>query len=606
MLTETTPDHDMGHGFSAWLKVNNYEGFNLFFSMHFRLPLVSLNINIDMAKIHTLKISNFRNFKNFEQVFGLTDFVCIIGRGDSGKTTILDAISKVLSSNWNLTFYDTDFNNGNIGQPIEIEASIFDLPKKLIQESKYGLYIRGLDKKTDEIHDTIEEHHEHVLTIRLIVEKDLEPKWFVVNDRESQEPIEIRANDRASLNVFLVSDYIDRHFSWNKGNPLFSLLKQEDNADENPNGIIDILREAKSKIDDIPFQHLDGVVKKIISSAADFGVDISATSTTIDSRDISIKDEKVCLHDGVIPFRLKGKGSKRIISIAIQIELAKMGGIILIDEIEQGLEPDRAQHLAKQLKLINKGQIFITTHSRDVIVELQAESLFKLKKDSSKLNPFDKTLQGCIRGNPEAFFSERVLVCEGLTEIGIFKGLNDYRISKGAKNATFQGVRFANGGGTTQFSYAKSFLNAGYEVCLFCDSDLKGTLEQKAELKKDGINIIDCEEGFSIELQLFKDLPWDGVKELIQYRITEKGEESVVNSIETKFKEKLPVDWIKTDTTKLRTALSMASKTKQNEWFKRIDHGELIASVCCKYLDDMKGKILKKEFDDLSNWIDNV
>jgi ABC-type polysaccharide/polyol phosphate transport system ATPase subunit len=109
----------------------------------------------NMAKIHTLKISNFKGLEKFKHVFGMTDFVCLIGRGDSGKTTILEAISAVLSPNWNLTFYDTDFFNGDITNPIEIEVSLYDLPATLIQESKYGLFIRGLDLSTNLIHDDI-------------------------------------------------------------------------------------------------------------------------------------------------------------------------------------------------------------------------------------------------------------------------------------------------------------------------------------------------------------------------------------------------------------------------------------------------------------------
>ena len=108
-----------------------------------------------MAKIHSLKISNFKGIKYFESVFGMQDFICIIGRGDSGKTTILDAISAVLSSNWNLIFYDTDFYNGDITNPIEIETTLYELPNILIQESKFGLHSRGIDKTNNYIHDDI-------------------------------------------------------------------------------------------------------------------------------------------------------------------------------------------------------------------------------------------------------------------------------------------------------------------------------------------------------------------------------------------------------------------------------------------------------------------
>ena len=256
-----------------------------------------------MAKIHSLKIKNFRGTENFEQSFGLAAFVCLIGRGDSGKTTILDAISYVLSPSWNLNFYDTDFYSCDVEKPIEIEVSLYDLPKKILMEDKYGLYIRGLDRHTNQISDDIDDNHEKILTIRLRVEKDLEPKWLVVNDR--QEPIEIRSNDRANLNVFLISDYVDRHFSWNSGSPLHALLKQENTAETRKDitVIIDALREAKSKIDCCSFEHLTGIIEKIRNTASTLGINISNASTTIDSKDIYIKDGKICLHEDKIPFR---------------------------------------------------------------------------------------------------------------------------------------------------------------------------------------------------------------------------------------------------------------------------------------------------------------
>lgn len=72
-----------------------------------------------MSKIHTLKITNFRAINKFEHVFGSSNFVCLIGRGDSGKTTILEAISYVLFPNWNLPFFDTDFHMANIDSPLK-------------------------------------------------------------------------------------------------------------------------------------------------------------------------------------------------------------------------------------------------------------------------------------------------------------------------------------------------------------------------------------------------------------------------------------------------------------------------------------------------------
>ena len=123
-----------------------------------------------MAKIHTLKIKNYRGIQKLEQVFADTNFVCLIGRGDSGKTTILQAINIVLYPNWNYTFSDTDFYNGEIDNPIEIEVSLYDLPIELLTDSKFGLHKRLLNsdgKIIDDLSQEDSEDNKDILTIIL-------------------------------------------------------------------------------------------------------------------------------------------------------------------------------------------------------------------------------------------------------------------------------------------------------------------------------------------------------------------------------------------------------------------------------------------------------
>lgn len=65
-----------------------------------------------MAKIIHLDIKNYRGIKHLPLEFKADqNLICFVGRGDCGKTTILEAISSVLSPSWNLNFYDTDFYN---------------------------------------------------------------------------------------------------------------------------------------------------------------------------------------------------------------------------------------------------------------------------------------------------------------------------------------------------------------------------------------------------------------------------------------------------------------------------------------------------------------
>jgi putative ATP-dependent endonuclease of OLD family len=564
-----------------------------------------------MATLHYLKIKNFRGIKDFEQIFnkGLT---CIIGRGDSGKTTILDAISFVLSSNWNISLCDSDFYNCITENPIEIEVTLTDIPDKLVV--KYFLYLRGVLEDGSIIDDMeLAEAQANVktaLTIKFTVSKDLEPSWNIVTDR-GQEPIQISAADRSRLNLFYISEYTDRHFSLNKGNPLYSLFKQlndgDDDEDKNST-ILDVLREAKEKIDESISAKFELVINTIIETSSTLGINANDINVEIDYRDISIKDNKVCLHENKIPLRLKGKGSKRLLSLIIQLSLVSSNGIILIDEIEQGLEPDRVQHLVSILKNYTEFQIFFTTHSRDVVVELPCNNIFLMTKDRSKLQSIPNNLQGCIRKNPEALFAKRIIVCEGATEVGICRSFNNYRQSIGETNLSCLGIRLADGGGDSMIGYASDFKSIGYDVCLLCDSDVDKINKEKETLLAKEIAIYDCEEGNSIEKQLFNDLPRGTIRKMLEYSISLDGLESksIFDSVNSKLSSKLQFteNWYETDNDEIRKALGIVFQ--KNGWYKRIDHGEAIGDIIFSNWSEVdKSKRTQTIFFELSKWINN-
>ncbi len=570
-----------------------------------------------MARIYNLKIKNFRGIQAFDQTFGDARFICLIGRGDSGKTTILDAVYSVLYPNWNLAFHDNDFHNCDIKSPIEIEVSLFDLPVELLSENKFGLHIRGLDKETGLIVDELEDVHEKVLTIRLEVKRDLEPQWFVVNSR--QEPTTISARDRERLSVCSVSDYVDRHFSWSRGNPLSTLLKQQEESGEQEEElpINDALREAKGQIDSYPFAQFEGVMEKVKIKAEGLGIDIANAKTTIDFRDISIKDGKVSLHEDRVPFRVKGKGSKRLISFAIQLSLIEGCGVLLIDEIEQGLEPDRVQHLVNHLKNKIDAQVFITTHSRDVVVELDATDLFVFRKGEKTLTRVDKDLQGCCRSNPEAFFAHKSVICEGPTEIGICRAINEQRVKLELPSAALKGVRFINGGGSQMFAYASKLNQAAFKVALFCDSDTDmkdlTVAQTKSTLRSAQVPVFDWEEGDCLEVAIFKDISFDAVLKCLKLVREGKVEEDSLSEEEAKaairdaIQNKYTLGKIsfkrEHDSAELRQAIGLAAS--KGKWYKNTTKAQALGKIMLEDIDTIREKKLGRELEALSNWIDN-
>lgn len=93
-------------------------------------------------KIYNLDIKNFRGIKAAKINLGKT-ITCLIGPGDSTKSTILDAIEYVLSPNWFILFDDTDFTFCDPSEPIKIQVTIGPVPDELISDNKYGLFLRG-------------------------------------------------------------------------------------------------------------------------------------------------------------------------------------------------------------------------------------------------------------------------------------------------------------------------------------------------------------------------------------------------------------------------------------------------------------------------------
>ncbi len=152
-------------------------------------------------KIRHLSINNSRGIKTLDWKIK-SDLVCLIGPGDSRKSTVLKAIEYVLYPYHSLNLFDYDFYNCEIKKPIIISVTITDLPEEFWSDTKYGGYLRSIDNN-GEIIDEPEHDHDinTALTIRLTVKEDLEPQWTIYNERtEELEEIKIiSSSDRAAV-----------------------------------------------------------------------------------------------------------------------------------------------------------------------------------------------------------------------------------------------------------------------------------------------------------------------------------------------------------------------------------------------------------------------
>ena len=333
-------------------------------------------------RIRHLTVARFRGIKQLDwDIAGTT--VCLIGPGDSTKTTILDAIEYVLSPRWNLTVTDADFYGGNTAEPIEIVVTVAELPKALLTDEKFGLHLRGWSA-TDGLRDEPQDDDELALSVRLRVDESLEPTWAVVTDR-NPHGLTISARDREKLGMYGSRHTLTGSFPGVEAlryRGLRATLKTWPNTCRGGRSAREVIQKAAfPKLTEAAARAAAGGSRVRRQTPLGLSPCSGCGHEQRGSRALS-------LHDGTVPARQAGLGSRRLLALALQRSAVREGAILLVDEVEQGLEPHRLRHLTRKLRPgsdvgadadaddgTRSGQVFMTTHSNIAVVELAADEL---------------------------------------------------------------------------------------------------------------------------------------------------------------------------------------------------------------------------------------
>ncbi len=599
-------------------------------------------------KIRRLEIKNFRGIHEMTwKIRG--DMICLIGPNDSTKSTILCALEYLFYPNQNLTVSDVDFYNMKADVPIEISAIVSDLPKKLNSpqsEDKFGLHIGFFNPQNGLLSKQKQDGFVPVLQIRLQIEKDLEAKWFIDSlQDDGRDPLTIWGADRRALGIARIGQYVDSDLSWARDSAL-SRLTQKDDSSKISSFLADTERAMHDNIQQEKLSMLDQTINDVKKLATEIGVEADLQARVNRGR-VNVRQGAIGLHDGKLPFTMRGLGSRRLLTMAIHKSSVANGAVILIDEIENNLEPYRLRHLIRQIrpdKPDDKHQVIFTTHSPVAVVECKANELYVVRSSNgaTDVKSVTKTFEGekiqediqkIARSISEAFLSPRVIICEGKTEAGFLIALDeDYWTEKHQDpNAGFtyqtmaeagvMPVESPQGGGSESPNYACAMAKLGYRVAYFGDSDRGDETKQDEQMIQSGVNKIFRWEGnTSIEERLCLDLPWEALKKLIELAETHNGEK-VWNEVRCDINGKgfalsneddLDVLRQNISEKQLREIIGILAKgykvkngnkeKKRGEWFKRRDKSEYLGGLVAKYLDQMQDTATYRTLSALEQW----
>jgi len=566
--------------------------------------------------IANIAIRNFRGISSLDwsPPKGLTS---LIGPGDSCKTTILDAIELVLTPKWNPPVSDNDFFNANKDLMVSIEATMGGLPLSLLLDRKFGQNLRGISPEGI-VNDEPHEGDESALTIRFELNSDLEPTWAIVNDR-LDEPRTIPARDRAEFGMAQFSGQPNSHFIWGRGSAIMAATSTEEEVNT---VMVEAQRQIRDAIAGLSLDNLETGVSNASAAAKKMGAGRVAgdMKAAMSADTYGFRGVNITLHSNGIPLERSGLGTRRLVAIGLQELAIRPGAIILVDEIEGGLEPYRLRHLLRILRdrsstvddeiSPSTHQAFITTHSPVAIEELGTRSIHVVRRTEAgvvTIRPVPEDLQSIVRSSPESFLARRLMMCEGKTEIGLLLGVEKRWLTEtDGRSFAHMGVVLSLGGGTETGSRAQSFSRLGYPVLIFADSDVP-LAPSSEDLVLEGIEVAVWPGSSATETRVALDLPWAGFIDLYNLAASYEGERTVCGSV----CDVLGVDyangdgphsWLETINDET-IRIAFAQTAKKRSWFKRVDRGIDLGRLVDRNWDAMVGTDLMQTLEVVKQWV---
>ena len=551
--------------------------------------------------IKRLKINNFRGIRELNWKIK-NKFICLIGPGDSTKTTILDAIEWALYPYWYINVNDCDFYNCDVNSNINIEITIGDLPEEFIKEESFGIYLRK-DVENKNCDDEPDENEESFITIRLEINKYYEQEWTVINNR--LEGKKISTKDRMRLSVGRIGEYFYKDFNLGRNSVLKKYGDDFENLDKT---ILNVYRKIKDDMDISDDEDLKKIINNITEATKEYAISPNDVfNAKIDIKNSELGYSNINIYDGKVPVMANGTGTKRLMSSAMNISKLNLNSIVLIDEIEYGLEPYRLRRLIRNLKDLKENrQVIFTSHSPISIVEVNSSNIVICRSIHGKTECIDvpDDLQSTIRKLPEALLSKKVIITEGKTELGLISSL-DKKWTKDDKCIEYYGVSIVDGcGGTQACERAKELKKLGYDILVLIDSDEPNALNMAEEIKKSGIKVISWDDYVSTEERIFLDMPKEKIQSLIDVCIELYTEETIKQWIKLEINKDTSqyVD-IEKFLGEKEARKILGKVSKERKWFKRIDKGEILGDIIREYYDlfDSNKDIIKK-LEQVKEW----
>lgn len=390
--------------------------------------------------IHRLTIERFRGVENLVWFPGL-GVNLILGGGDVGKTTILDAVALLLHPTNTVVLSDADYWARKVEDGFCIEA-VMSLPAACgINQQTKNVWPWEWDGKDPKL-PVVEENHTpgpEVYRLRVRGTPEFEVMFEVLQPDGTTDHLSVGVRQRIGLVRLGGDDRNDRDLRLIQGSALDRLiadktlrsrlghkLAERDVEDE-------LAADAKAKLQELEkaFQESALPTGLGLGLTGGQGLSLSALIGLTASKD-TVK----------LPLASWGAGTRRLAALEIAAAHQGENAITVVDEVERGLEPYRQRFLVRELQE-SGSQVFVTTHSAAALSAASAADLWYVDVNGT-VGKLPASIAAHRKRDPETFLARLAIVGEGVTEVGFVTALLQKAIGK---DLWEYGIWITDGGG---------------------------------------------------------------------------------------------------------------------------------------------------------------
>lgn len=534
-------------------------------------------------QIRRLKIKRFRGIQNLTWTPS-AGFNCLTGPGDAGKSTILEAISTVLSAAPGRVASEYDYFDGNVADGFVIEALLGRLEDSLLRAWPVAPLWTWM-AETEQAQADPDPAGEGVLCVRARGTEDLEIEHVLVDPSDGEVPLSPSKRNLFGLSTLGPATTAFRELRMSRGSLLARTLDRQHlrglvtEAVQTSRESFTPPGEVQSRLD-----LLSSARSALVPGAGDLTLAMLSPRGQNLLGMIGLFARRTATD---VPLLNAGLGTQQLTLFTLATSLIESTPLFVVDEVESGLEPFRQRELIARVRdtIGADGQAFVTTHSPAAVGEMSVVELQRVdggQNGNHSVRPFPASLESIKNADPEALLCRLPVLVEGQTELGLVETAFAPLVASIGTTLGALGIRLVDGGGQPRvFGPLRALRDMGLRCGSFLDTE-EAHGGKRQELADDpGVAFGTYSAGKGLEDALAVTLPIEALEGVVRLpgpgrRDVSDGRYQQVNELAGNQARTLLSD-LAGDLGEERCRDLFATAAKKGAWFKTREGGATIA-----------------------------